>query len=322
MLAVSFASPLLLLGLLLLPLAAVLYVRAERRGRRSREAWARPALMPAVAPRRAGWRRHAPSALYALALAALVIALARPQATVAVPAEQATVLLATDFSGSMQAKDVSPSRLAAAEQAAERFLDRVPDDVRVGAVAFNHRARLVQSPTTDREALRAALAGMRASGGTATGDALELALRSAQRPVRAGGRPPPAAIILLSDGKSVRGEDPLQVAREAARARVPVYTVALGTDRGTIRVRERTGNVRVERVPPDRESMRQIARITGGRSFEAAGAEELDAVYERLGSQVTKRPERREVTAAAAAGALLLVLSAAGMSLGWFGRVP
>ena len=322
MVAVSFASPGLLLGLLLIPLAVVLYVRSERGARGSREAFARPALMPAVAPARAGWRRHAPPALYALALAGLVIALARPQATVAVPAEQATVVLTTDYSGSMQAQDVSPSRLAAAEQAAERFLDRVPDEVRVGAVAFNHRARLVQSPTTDRDTLRAGLAGLRPSGGTATGDALELALRAAQRPVRPGGRPPPAAIILLSDGTSVRGEDPLQVAREAARAKVPVYTVALGTDGGTIRVRERNGNVRVERVPPDRDSMRQIARITGGRYFEAADTEQLDAVYERLGSQVTKRDERREVTAAAAAGALLLVLSAAGMSLRWFGRVP
>ena len=322
MAAVSFASPLLLLGLGLIPLAVLLYVRSERSGRSSREAFARPALMPAVAPARAGWRRHAPPALYALALAGLVIALARPQATVAVPAEQATVLLTTDYSGSMQAQDVSPSRLAAAGQAAESFLDRVPDEVRVGAVAFNHRARLVQSPTTDRDALRAALAGLRPSGGTATGDALELALRAAQRPVRPGGKAPPAAIILLSDGTSVRGEDPLQVAREAARAKVPVYTVALGTDEGTIRVPQQGGGERVERVPPDRESLRQIARITGGRYFEAAGTEELDAVYERLGSQVTKRDERREVTAAAAAGALLLVLSAAGMSLRWFGRVP
>jgi Ca-activated chloride channel family protein len=299
-----------------------LYVRFERRGRTSAAAFARPALMPAVLPRRAGWRRHAPPVLYALALAALILALARPQATVAVPAEQATVVLATDFSGSMEATDVRPSRLRAAQHAAERFLERVPHDVRVGAVAFNDHARLVQSPTTDRGLLRDALAGLRPSGGTATGDALDLALRAARRPARRGDRPPPAAIVLLSDGTSIRGRDPLAAARDAARARVPVYTVALGTDAGTITVPDGAGGQRTERVPPDPESLRRMAEISGGRFYAAAGDQELDTVYERLGSQVTKRPERREVTAAAAGGALLLVLSAAGLSLRWFGRVP
>jgi Ca-activated chloride channel family protein len=321
--AVSFAAPALLLLLAVVPVAVWLYVRFERHGRRGAEAFARPALMPAVAPRKAGWRRHAPPALYALALAALIIALARPQATVAVPAEQATIVLAIDFSGSMQATDVRPSRLRAAQHAAERFLDRVPREVRVAAVAFNNRARLVQSPTTDRQALRDALAGLRPRGGTATGDALDLALRVARRPARPGDRPPPAAIVLLSDGKSsVRGRDPLAAARDAARARVPVYTVALGTDAGTITVPDGTGGRRTQRVPPDPRSLRRMAELTGGRFDAAAGTKELDTVFERLGSQVAKRPERREVTAAAAAGALLLVLSAAGLSLRWFGRVP
>jgi Ca-activated chloride channel family protein len=320
--AVSFASPALLLLLAAVPVAVWLYLRFERRSRRSAQAFARPALMPAVAPHRAGWRRHAPPALYALALAALIVALARPQATVAVPAEQATIVLATDFSGSMQATDVRPSRLRAAQHAAERFLDRVPRQVRVAAVAFNNRARLVQSPTTDRDAVRDALAGLRPRGGTATGDALDLALRVARRPPRPGDRPPPAAIVLLSDGKSVRGRDPLAAARDAARARVPVYTVALGTDAGTITVPDGAGGQRTQRVPPDPRSLRRMAELTGGRFYAVADTEELDTVFERLGSQVAKRPERREVTAAAAAGALLLVLSAAGLSLRWFGRVP
>jgi Ca-activated chloride channel family protein len=320
----TFEQPILLLALLALPLVVVLYARWERRGARGREAFAAPALMPAVAPRRAGWRRHAPPALYALALAALVIALARPQATVAVPNEEATVILATDYSGSMEATDVKPSRLAAAQRAADRFLERVPKAVRVGAVAFNHRARLVQSPTTDREALRQALGNLRPSGGTATGDALDLALRAARRPAKRGQKPPPAAIVLLSDGKSVRGEDPLTIARRAARAKVPVYTVALGTDAGTITVPipGDSGRTRTERVPPDRDSLRRIAEVAKGRYYAAAGQEELDAVYERLGSQITKHDERREVTAAAAGGALLLVLAAASLSLRWFGRVP
>ena len=320
--AVSFASPGLLLGLLLIPLAVVLYVRSERARARSRQAFARPALMPAVAPARAGWRRHAPPALYALALAGLVIALARPQATVAVPDEQATVVLTTDYSGSMEATGRQPSRLAAAEQAAERFLDRVPDEVRVGAVAFNHRARLVQSPTTDRDALRA-------------GRCRPSPQRGHGHRRCAGARPAGGAAPRASGRQASAGRDHPALRRHVRARRGPAAGRARGRARQGARLHRRAGHRRrhhprpraqrerrVERVPPDRDSMRQIARITGGRYFEAADTEQLDAVYERLGSQVTTRDERREVTAAAAAGALLLVLSAAGMSLRWFGRVP
>jgi Ca-activated chloride channel homolog len=319
---VSFQAPLFLLGLAAIPVCAALYARFERRARRGREAFARPALMPAVAPRRPGWRRHAAPALYALALAALVVALARPQASVAVDVEQATVVLTTDRSGSMAATDVAPTRLVAARRAAQRFLARVPSRVKVGAVAFNQSAQLVQAPTTDRGDVRDALAALRPAGGTATGDALELALRAVRRAKRPAAKPPPAAIVLLSDGVSVRGRDPLEVARRARRARVPIYTVALGTAGGTIRVPRASGGFRVERVPPDPASLRRIAQSSGGRAYTAASAAQLDAVYERLGSQVAKRREHRQVTAAWAGGALLLVLSGGVLSLGWFGRLP
>jgi Ca-activated chloride channel family protein len=319
---VSFHSPLWLIALVALPVLAGLYVRRERRGRRGREAFAPAALLPAVAPRRPGWRRHGAPAFYALALAALIVAVARPQTTVAVPIEQATVILVTDRSGSMAASDVQPSRLAAARNAAERFLGRVPKGVRVGAVAFNHLPALVQSPTTDRASVRAALADLRPAGGTATGDALALALRTARRPARIGAKPPPAAIVLLSDGKSVRGRNPVAVARQAARVKVPIYTVALGTASGTIEIPRASGGTRVEPVPPDPATMRAVARASGGQSFAADSASKLGAVYQRLGSQVARRPERREVTAAAAGGALVFILAGALASLGWFGRLP
>jgi Ca-activated chloride channel homolog len=317
-----FQAPLMLLGLALVPLALWLYAASEGRARRARAAFSRPSVSASVVRRQAGWRRHGAPLLYAFALAALVVALARPQVTVAVPVEQATVLLVTDHSGSMQAADVKPSRLEAARGAAERFLDKVPRQVRVGAIAFNHAARLVAPPTTDREHVRRALAALRPSGGTATGDAVTLAVRVVAKPARAGVRRPPAAIVLLSDGKSVRGRDPAAAARDARQAGVPVYTVALGTDAGTIVVQRASGAAETRRVPPDPRSLRRIAQLSGGRSFAVGNAGELRAVYERLGSQVATRRQRREVTAAAAGGALLLVLAAAGLSLRWYGRIP
>jgi Ca-activated chloride channel family protein len=257
-----------------------------------------------------------------LALAALIVALARPQAAVSVPIEQATVILTTDRSGSMAATDVQPTRLAAARNAAETFLQRIPKRVRVGAVAFNHLPALVQSPTTDRASVRAALSLLKPGGGTATGDALYLALKTARRPTAIGGKPPPAAIVLLSDGKSVRGRDPVAVARLAKRYKIPIYTVALGTASGTIEIPRRSGGTRVEPVPPDPATMRAVARASGGEAFAADNATKLDAVYQRLGSRVARRPGHREVTAAAAGGALAFVLAGALAALGWFGRLP
>jgi Ca-activated chloride channel family protein len=317
----TLREPLFLLGLLALPLLALWYAGRERRGRAGREAFAMPAMIASVAPRRPGWRRHLPIALYALALAALIVALARPQTTIAVDAEQATVLLVTDQSGSMQATDVAPSRLVAAREAANRFLDRVPDKVRVGAIAFNQGVRVLQTPTTDREALREAIDGVAAAGSTATGDALAVALEITQRPDTPGAKPPPAAIVLLSDGKSVKGNrTPVDVARDAARAKVPIYTISLGTPNGTIDSRNKDGSIRKEPVPPDPETMREVAEISGGRAFAATDADALDEVYEKLGSQVARKKQRREITAGFAGGALAFVMIGGALGLRFFGR--
>lgn len=313
----SFGSPWFLLGLLLIPLLAAHYVRGER----SRRAFAPAALMPAVAPHRAGWRRHAPMAGYGLAIAALLVALARPQATVAVPAEQATVVVVTDRSGSMLATDVAPSRLVAARRAAETFLDAVPREVRVGAIAFNHAPQVVATPTRDHEAVREALTSVGAAGSTATGDALHAAAQLIQGARRPGARkPPPAAIVLISDGKSVRGRDVMDAAEELRRARVPVYTIALGTATGTIESRTRSGALRQVPVPPDPETLQRVADRTGGRAFAADDADRLHEIHERLGREVATERRRREVTGLFAGGALLLVAGAAAASLRWFGR--
>lgn len=316
----SFEAPLFLLGLLLLPLGALLYAQRERHARVGREAFAPAALLPSVVPRRAGWRRHAPAVGYGLAAAALIIALSRPQATLAVGLEQATVVVVTDRSGSMLATDVAPNRLRAARSAAGNLLDAVPDDVRVGAIAFNHSVSILQSPTRDHAAVEQALSGIDAAGSTATGDALQAALRMIEDTRRPGRTPPPAAIVLLSDGESVRGSDPLAAAERARQAGVAIHTVALGTRGGTIERRRRSGEVRTVPVPPDRETLRQIARRTGGESFATADGARLESVYERLGSQVARERRPREVTNLFAGSALLIMGASAFAALRWFGR--
>ena len=318
----SFAQPAFLAGLVLLPLLVLAYRSHERRRLARAEAFASAPMLASVAPRRPGWRRHAPLAAYALALIALVAALARPQATVAVEVERASIVLATDRSGSMQATDVAPTRLQAARDAASEFLATVPPRIRVGLVAFNHNARTLQTPTVDRRAVREALSAVEPAGGTATGEALAAALANLERQRGDDGTQAPGAIVLLTDGASTRGREPEELARRARRLKIPIYTVALGTAQGTIEVERPDGTTRTERVPPDPASLRRIADLSGGRFFAAADAETLSAVYEQLGSRVGTRDEEREVTSAFAGGALVLLAGGALMSLHWFRRLP
>jgi Ca-activated chloride channel family protein len=298
----SFASPTFLIGLVLIPIALCLYVKGERRP----QTFAPKALLPSVAPKRAGWRRHGAIAGYGVALTALIVALAKPQATVAVPTEQARVMIVTDRSGSMQATDVKPTRLAAAKKAANTFLDAIPDKVRVGAAAFNQKAEVLQSPTRDHDAVREAIQSIKPAGSTATGDAITAALQDLTGKA-------PAAIVLLSDGKSVRGSDPIAAAQKAKERKIPIYTVALGTAQGTINDGES--------VPPDPQTLARIAETTGGKAFTASDLMSLDQVYKRLGSQVATERRPREVTSLFAGGALALMLVSALSSIRWFGRL-
>jgi Ca-activated chloride channel homolog len=320
---VSFGTPAALLGLLVLPALALAYVALQRRRAAVADAFAAPGVRPSAVPAAPGWRRHAPMAAFGLALLALVLAAARPQTTIAVPVERATIVLATDVSGSMLAQDVRPTRLEAARNAATEFVSQMPEDVDVGVIAFNQAPTVLQSPTRDRAAVREALRSMRPSGGTATGRALQSALRLIQQTEGPDGKRPPAAIVLLSDGASTRGADPETVARQARQLEVPVSTVALGTDEGTITV-PRPGaapGTETRRVPPDREAMEAVAEISGGESFATADAQELRRVYEDLGSKLATEEQEREVSAAFAGAGLLLLLGGAAMSLGWFGRL-
>jgi Ca-activated chloride channel family protein len=316
---VSFASPVYLLALVLVPVAVLLYLGEERRRRGQLAAFTSPLTAPSVVRSSPGWRRHVPIIIFLLALALLALGLARPRATVTVDTERAAVVLVTDRSGSMEATDVLPSRLIAARRAANSLLDRVPARLRVGAVMFNQRAEVLEPLTTDRAAVRAALDSVTAAGGTATGEALASALSL----VRPGGKgTTPAAIVLLSDGVSVKGRSPIAVAREARRLKVKVHTIALGTAAGTIRVPRPDGaGVEVRRVPPDPTAMREIARITGGETFSATNAARVEAAFRKLGSSVGRKRENREITAVVAGAALVLILLGAGLSLRWTGRL-
>ena len=318
----SFAAPLFLLLLLLVPVAAAVYVFTDRRRGGRSAAFASPLMLPSVAPTRPGFRRHLPLVLYAVALAAVALALARPEATVAVAEERAAVVLVTDISGSMQATDVAPSRIVAARRAANSLLDDAPEQLRIGAVAFNHAVQAVRPPRVDRTDVRALIDGLRPSGGTATGKGLASALALLDDRARRPKDRAPGAVILLSDGSSTHGRDPVPLAREAARLRIPVYTVALGTDSGTIEVERADGTSFTRPVPPDRDTMRRIATLSGARTFQAGDTDELATVYERLGSRVATRDEKREISAAFAGGAAVLLLAGGALSLRWFGRLP
>jgi Ca-activated chloride channel family protein len=225
---VSFREPLLLAGLVLLPLAVLAYVVAQRRRKRFAVRYTNVDVLASVAAR-AGWMRHLPAALALLALAALLVALGRPERTVAAEREEATVVMVTDTSGSMFATDVRPSRLAAAQTAGRAMVDELPRGFRLGLVGFGTVAAQLVEPTTDKPRVRAALESLKFSGKTAMGDGLDLGIEAVRTPVTDETGTPrriPGAIVLLSDGASTAGSDPITVAERARRLRVPIYTVA------------------------------------------------------------------------------------------------
>lgn len=323
----SFGWPLALLGLLLVPLVVAAYLLAQRRRVRYAARFTNLDLLANVVERSPGWRRHLPPALIVLALAALLISLARPERAVSVPREQATVVLTMDTSGSMTATDVSPNRMSAAQEAARGFVGDLPDKFRVGVVAFSSQAQLVVSPTHDREVVDTALESLRPVGGTALGDALGLSVATARsgEPERESesAERSPAVILLLSDGKNTQGQlQPLAAAARARQQKVPIFAVALGTPDGTVQVRDESGFVQTVPVPPDPATLRQVARETGGEFFAAPGEDDLKQVYEEIGSRVGYVKEQREVTVAFAAAGALLLLAGGTLSTLWFNRLP
>jgi Ca-activated chloride channel homolog len=351
----SFQSPWLLLALPLLGLAIGLWLLAERRRMRYAVKFTNVEVLATVVSGRS-WLRVVPPALFALALASLLVALARPQVERTFLKERATVVLVMDTSRSMQAEDVPPTRLAAAQEAARTFLDQVPDKLQVGLVVFAGEAQVATPPTRDHDLVRTAvdeIDSFLVFGGTAIGDALQTAVelgkqvedsepsqgkeivhRPAAEPTRTLAQAAdegdeeeqgPVSILFLSDGAQTRGIlQPLEGAALAKDARYPVYTVALGTPEGVI---DRGpfgfggGNQSIP-VPPDPETLRQIAETTGGEFTEARTAEALESAYANLGSKLGREPGESEVTFLLVAAAALLLLAAGVASAVLSPRLP
>jgi Ca-activated chloride channel family protein len=318
---VSFATPLVLLGLLVLPALAGAYAREQQRRRRALVAFVTPPLVASVAPARSGWRRHVPYALLALAVALLLVAAAKPQRSVLVPIRGATVMLANDVSDSMTATDVSPSRLRAASRAARRFLHALPAGVQVGSVTFARRPTLLQSPTSDHRLTAAVIAQLKpGGGGTAIGEAILTALQAIRTAPKIDGRRPPGAIVLISDGTSNVGISPLVAARRARSEHVQIDTVAIGTAHGMMLGR-RDGRTAELPVPVSAGELAQIAATSGGRAYRALTSADANAIYSALARKLGHRRAERPLTAVIAGAGLALLALSGGVSLGWFGRI-
>jgi Ca-activated chloride channel family protein len=353
----TFAEPAFLIGLLAVPLVVAIYLFIQRRRGRYVVRFTNVDLLANLVPQAPTWRRHVPPALYVVAMAALVLALARPSAVLAVPREDATIVLAMDVSGSMMATDVAPTRLDSARQAASTFVDQLPATFRIGLVTFGTSAEVAVAPTTDRAAIHAALNALQPHGGTALGDAIDTSLQMARSvidpPATASpspstpgaspgtspdpsatpapsapgsmdpAEPPLVATVLLSDGSNSTGQlQPADAAAEAAAAGMPVYTIALGTAEGVVSVQDEFGVTHRVEVPPDTDTLAAIAETTGGRSFQAPTASDLQAIYQSLGSRVGTTDESREVTQWFAAAGLALMVAGAGLAAHWFNRFP
>jgi Ca-activated chloride channel family protein len=335
----SFDRPILLLTLLVVPLAIAVYLLAERRRMRYAVTFTNLDVLASVVGGRS-LRRFVPPALFLLALTLLCIAVARPQRSTLVASDKATVILVVDVSGSMHATDVKPTRLGAAQAAVRTFLERVPKRVRVGLIAFSSEPEVAAPPSTDRALVRQSLDELdflQAYGGTALGDALAAAVELGKKTLGEQKGPqtiaytvskanPLVTILFLSDGKQTRGTlQPLEGAQRAKAAGIPVYTVALGTPNGVLRAPFGAfggGQPRSIPVPPDPATLSAIARVTGGKFFNAHSAGALQSAYKELGTKLGRVPGRKEVTNEAVALAALVLVAAGILSALWAPRLP
>jgi Ca-activated chloride channel family protein len=345
---ISFKSPWLLLGLLVLAVAVGLWILAERRRARYTVRYTNIEVLATVVGGRS-WLRYIPSALVALGLAVLLVGIARPEVKRTLLRERATVILVVDTSRSMQARDVKPTRLGAAQEAIRTFLDKAPRNLRVGFIVFAGEAQVATPPTKDHELVKTALDEadqFLVYGGTAIGDALQTAVllgrqvtdlapndqgsvtlpasshstrTLAQAAPKCAGEKSPVSILFLSDGAQTRGLlQPLEGAKLARDACFPVYTVALGTPGGVIERGPFGGIPGVPQssqtipVPPDPETLRAIAKTTGGEFSEARSADALKRAYSSLGSRLGRESGKSEITwlFVAIAAVLLLVATA------------
>jgi Ca-activated chloride channel family protein len=317
----SFGSPPVLLALLVVPALVAWYVGQQRGRLQAAEAFVAAPLAPSLMPNRPRWRRHLPLLIFLVALTVLVLAAARPRASVSVPVGRLSIMLATDVSGSMTATDIAPNRVTAAQRAADTFVSQIPSLVNVGVMEFNENPLLLQSPTRDHLALYAALGRLQTGGGTSIGNAVSEGVTVLSRDRPPASQRPTRAIVLLSDGYSTTGADPVAAARQAGRLHIPIFTVSLGTPGGTIAVpRAHGGGSVTKRVPPDPQKLGEIAQLSGGQAYAVRDANRLSQVYRQLGSRLAHVHEKREITVWFAGAAIAMLLLGGALSLRWFGK--
>lgn len=349
----SFLWPELLWLLLVLPLLVGAYwLLLHRRKKYALRYTGLTAVKEAMAET-PQWRRHLPPLLFLLAIALMLLAAARPTTVMTLPSQQKTMVLAIDVSGSMRANDVAPNRLAAAQTAVRKFVEDLPQGTRVAIVSFAATASVVQAPTSNRDDILAAVDRLQLQRGTAVGSGLLISLQAifpdiefnlnASDPRRSvphenlgkalGSeisrenqqefKPVPpgsynsAAIILLTDGQTTTGPDPVESSRMAAERGVRVYTVGIGTPTGEII----TGDGWSMHVRLDEEPLKQIADITSAQYFYAGTAADLSKVYKTLNSRITLEKRQNEISALFAAAAALTAILSAFLSMLWFNRV-
>ncbi len=331
--------------LLIVPILLLLYILAQRRRKKYALRYASLVMVKEALGRGPGWKRHVPPLLFIASIGVMLFALARPIAIVTLPSNEGTVILTIDVSGSMAADDVKPNRMEAAKAAARTFVDKQPQGVKIGIVSFSDNAFIVQAPTSDRDAVIAAINRLSPQRGTAIGRGILTSLDAifenpnadffAQPDTRFAplgptptptptppplpkGKYAPALVILLTDGENNRDPDPLQIVEQASNRGVRVYTVGLGTPEGTIlRIQGRAIRTRV-----DERVLKKIAEDTDGLYFNAADEKELQAVYEKLGTQLVMITQKTEITAGFTGLAVALSLLAGILSLVWFNRLP
>jgi Ca-activated chloride channel family protein len=346
----TFLWPEALWLLAIVPLLAIAYVALLARSRRSAVRYANLAMVREAMTATPAWKRHLPPALFLLAIALMIAAVARPAALVTLPSQHQTIILAMDVSGSMRATDVQPNRLAAAQAAAKAFVDDVPDDVRLGVVSFAATASVVQAPTHNREDVHAAIDRFQLQRGTALGSGILVSLSTLFPDAAAEvtqllyGREPPsaakdrdarskpkereakpvppgsfgsAAVILLTDGQRTTGPDAMEAAKMAADRGVRIYTVGIGTLKGEVIGFEGWSM----RVKLDEDALKSIANVTRGEYFYAGNAAELKKIYRSLNTRLVMEKKETEVTSLFAAAAGAIALLAAMLSLLWFNRI-
>jgi Ca-activated chloride channel family protein len=343
-LPMTFIWPEMLWGLIALPLLVLLYVWLQRRRKKTTLRYANLGLVREALGKSIAWRRHLPPVLLFTAIAALLLAAARPAAVITLPSQQETIILAMDVSGSMRASDVLPDRMTAAKEAAKAFVAELPRSVRIAVVQFAGTAAVVQAPTLSRDDVVAAIERFQLQRGTAIGSGIVLSLATlfpeagidlsqitGQRAMPPGpndkpkpeftpvppGSYPSAAIILLTDGQRTTGPDPIEAAKMAADRGVRVYTVGVGTKEGeTIGFEGWSMRVRL-----DEDTLKGIANLTRADYFYAGTAEDLKKVYQGLSTKLIVEKKETEISALFAALGALLVVLAASLSVWWFGRV-